>query len=76
MNQYNEIEFVCRCKNKTDLELHSRIHASDGERTFCGKELNDMWYFLYGEKYTVKNIQSITCPACKKIIKNKMKNHE
>jgi hypothetical protein len=38
------MNYVRRCKNKDGFEKHKMLHAADNNKTYCGKELNDMWW--------------------------------
>jgi hypothetical protein len=60
------MNFVKRCKHKTGDELHTTLHAADNTFTFCGKELNEMWYILPSAGLTTKDV---TCRECKTILK-------
>ena len=60
------MNFVKKCKSKTGDELHKTLHAADNTFTFCGKELNEMWYILPSREYSLRDV---TCGKCKTILK-------
>jgi len=59
--------YVRRCKNKTGYETHNTLHCSNNNMTFCGKELNEMW-FIESTSHEL-NPDSVSCKKCKKLIK-------
>lgn len=63
--------YVKRCKygpkNKEKFsETFSTIHAADNDKTLCGKELNEMWYFVSSSEL---HPEDVTCKKCKKALK-------
>ena len=48
--------------------MHNRVHLSDGNKTLCGKELNEMWFVTGDES---KHKKEVTCQKCKSILKDK-----
>ena len=59
------INYVRRAKRKTGFEKFNILHAADNSHTFCGKELNEMWFI---EDSTRLSKDSITCKKCVKVI--------
>lgn len=59
----NVLNFVRRCKNKTGTERHETIHAADNSMTFCGKELNEMWFI---ESSAGLDKADVSCRKCRK----------
>lgn len=63
--------FVKRCKygpknTKKFSETFETIHAANNNETFCGKELNEMWFVISSSGMS---IEDITCKKCLKFIK-------
>lgn len=59
------LNYVRRCKRKEGFERFSTLHAADNNKTFCGKELNEMWFV---ESSAGRSKEDITCRECLKII--------
>ena len=60
------INFVQRCRKKTGFDTFKTMHAADNRKTFCGKELNEMWFVNSSADH---DIDSITCKKCRRIIR-------
>ena len=56
------LNYVRRCKKKTGHERHETIHAADNNETFCGKELNEMWFVESSELEP----GCVTCVKCRR----------
>ena len=54
---------VRRCKNKPGIsdDCYNRVHIADDNNTYCGKELNEMWYIESDHAYSSEDV---TCPEC------------
>ena len=65
----NPLNYVRRCKNKTDNDLHKTLHAADNNTTFCGKELNEMWFI---ESSFGLGPKDVTCKKCMKVLRHDM----
>ena len=66
------LNYVQRCKyspkNKEKFaERFETVHAANNDETFCGKELNEMWYVISSSGMSIKDV---TCKNCLKVIKN------
>jgi len=59
------LNYVRRCKNKTTNETHKTLHIADNDSTFCGKELNEMWYV---ESSAGLDLDDVTCTKCRKLL--------
>ena len=59
-----DLYYARRCKRKEGVDLHNRLHLADNEKTFCGSELDGMWYI---ENSSGLNYNDINCLKCKKI---------
>lgn len=57
------LNYVRRCKKKTGYERHETLHAADNNATFCGKELNEMWFV---ESSAGLEPDDVTCRECRK----------
>lgn len=55
------VNYVRRCKDRTCIELHDKIHATDENKTFCGKNLDGMWFVMDIHSMSPS---SVTCAAC------------
>lgn len=60
------LNYTRRCKKREGSDLHQLLHAADNLRTFCGKELNEMWFVESSAYYTPDDI---TCKECKKVMR-------
>jgi hypothetical protein len=60
------LNYARRCKNKTGHELHEALHAADNVTTFCGKELNEMWFI---ENIGIKP-EDVSCKKCKRVMRS------
>ena len=60
------LNFVRRCKKAEGDERHDRLHAADNDRTFCGKELDSMWFI---ESSHGLKPEDVTCKECLKAMK-------
>ena len=60
------LNYVRRCKNKTGLERHETLHAADNNTTFCGKELNEMWFT---ESSFGLEPDDVTCKECRRLMR-------
>lgn len=72
------LNYVKRCKyspKRTDRvsETFETVHAAGNNETFCGKELNEMWYIISSSGMS---IEDVTCKNCIKVIKNGDDDHE
>ena len=56
------INYVRRCKNKTDAARHETMHAADNYTTFCGSELNEMWFVESSARLSPSDV---TCHKCR-----------
>ena len=57
---------VYRLGHELDFMMHDRVHLSDGKRTLCGAELNEMWFVTGSQEKVTKEV---TCSKCKAINK-------
>lgn len=57
--------YARRCKTKVGFERYKTLHAADNNYTFCGKELNEMWYV---ESSAGLEPEDVTCQACRKVL--------
>jgi hypothetical protein len=56
------LHYARRCKKKTGYERHETLHAADNNSTFCGKELNEMWFL---ESNAGLDPEDVTCKGCR-----------
>ena len=61
------LNYVRRCKNKIDNDQHKTLHAADNSTTFCGKELNEMWFI---ESSAGLVPEDVTCKKCMKVLRH------
>ena len=62
--------YARRCKSSTGDEKYNRLHAANSNYTFCGKELNEMWFIESGDGPSDGlSADDITCPKCKRVLK-------
>lgn len=54
--------YVRRAKSKLGLKRHKRLHAADNTKTFCGKELNEMWFIE--PQYNMAP-EDVSCAPCR-----------
>jgi len=62
----NQLHYVRRCKNKITNEVYDTLHIANSNYTFCGKELNEMWYV---ESSAGLELDDVTCKKCKKLLR-------
>jgi len=67
----NQLYYTRRCKNKTTTETYKTLHIANSNYTFCGKELNEMWYV---ESSAGLGLNDVTCKECKKLLQTGNKN--
>ena len=60
------LNYVRRCKKKTGHERHETLHAADNNKTFCGKELNEMWFIESSEL----GPEYVTCTKCRRAMRS------
>lgn len=60
------VNYVRKCKKAEGYELHSTRHAADNKSTFCGKELNVMWFV---ESSAGLQQSDVTCRECLKVMR-------
>jgi hypothetical protein len=60
------MNYVKRCKNKSGNELHNKRHLAKTDFTYCGKELNEMWFI---ESSWGISIKDVNCKQCLKVYK-------
>ena len=60
------LNYVRRCKKKTGHERHQTLHAADNNKTFCGKELNEMWFVESSELEP----EDVTCAECRRAMRS------
>lgn len=60
------LNYVRRCKKKTGSEKHKTLHAADADVTFCGKELNEMWFI---HSSAGLEPEDVTCKACVRVMR-------
>lgn len=53
--------YVRRAKAKTGLARHDKLHAADNSTTFCGKELNGMWFIEPSHNLKPEDVNCISC---------------
>ena len=63
------LNYVRRCKKKTGHERHETLHAADNNETFCGKELNEMWFVESSELEP----GCVTCVKCRRVMRSNAK---
>jgi len=61
------LNYARRCKKKTGHERHETLHAADNSATFCGKELNEMWFI---ESSAGLEPDDVTCGECRKVMRS------
>ena len=61
------LNYARRCKKKTGHERHETLHAADNNETFCGKDLNEMWFI---ESSAGLEPEDVTCIKCKKTMRS------
>ena len=52
-------------KKEFEVELHPTVHAANWNHTFCGCELNQMWWGMPDDG---RNENDVTCEKCLEII--------
>ena len=60
------LNYVRRCKKKTGVEKHKTLHAADADVTFCGKELNGMWFI---HSSAGLEPEDVTCKECLRVMR-------
>ena len=55
------------CKKKTGHERHETLHAADNNATFCGKELNEMWFL---ESNAGLEPDDVSCKECRRLMRS------
>ena len=68
------INYVKRCKYSPKnlakfSETYDTIHGANNVETFCGKELNEMWFIISSSGMS---IEDITCRECLKVLNKKV----
>lgn len=53
--------YVRRAKAKAGIERHDTLHAADNDRTFCEKELNEMWFIEPAHNLKPGDVNCISC---------------
>lgn len=61
------LNYAQRCKNKFGFDVHTKVHAADNNQTFCGKDLNEMWFINSSRGMTLNNV---TCKKCLSVARN------
>jgi hypothetical protein len=61
------LNYARRCKKKTGHERHETLHAADNNATFCGKELNEMWYV---ESNAGLEPEDVSCKECRRLMRS------
>ena len=61
------LNYVRRCKKKTGHERHETLHAADNNSTFCGKEINGMWFI---ESNAGLEPDDVTCKECRRLMRS------
>ena len=61
------LNYVRRCKKKTGHERHETLHAADNKKTFCGRELNEMWFI---ESSAGLEPEYVTCTECRRAMRS------
>lgn len=64
------LHYVRRCKKKTGHERHETLHAADNNATFCGKELNEMWFL---ESNAGLEPDDVSCKKCRRLMRSNAK---
>jgi hypothetical protein len=60
------LNYARRCKKKTGHDRHETLHAADNNTTFCGKELNEMWFV---ESNWGLEPDEVTCKECRRLMR-------
>jgi len=60
------LNYARRCKNNTSHDRHETLHAADNNTTFCGKELNEMWFI---ESNCGLEPDDVTCKECRRLMR-------
>ena len=63
------LNYARRCKKKTGHERHETLHAADNNATFCGKELNEMWFL---ESNAGLELDDVSCKECRRLMRSNM----
>ena len=58
--------YVRRCKHTVGSGRYDKLHAADNTHTFCGKELNEMWFVEGAGLFP----EDITCKDCLRVMRN------
>lgn len=61
------MNFVRRCKSKTGDDRHNTMHAANNNATYCGHELDEMWFV---ESSHGLSVDDVTCRKCISVIKS------
>ena len=61
------LNYARRCKKKTGHERHETLHAADNNATFCGKELNEMWFL---ESNAGLEADDVSCKECRRLMRS------
>jgi len=59
--EMEHLYYVRRAKSKAGIERHNTLHAADNDKTFCGKELNEMWFIEPLHNLKPDDVNCITC---------------
>ncbi len=55
------VNYVRRCKSKTGFNTYKTLHAATDNKTFCGKELNEMWFIEPSSGLTPNDVDCKKC---------------
>ena len=64
------LNYARRCKKKTGHERHETLHAADNNATFCGKELNEMWFL---ESNAGLEADDVSCKECRRLMRSNLR---
>lgn len=67
------LNYVTRCKSAEGYERQKTLHGADNNSTFCGRELNGMWFVESPDGLSPK---SVTCKKCKAVIDRRYKQQQ
>lgn len=59
------LHYVRRAKSKLGFNRHKMLHAADSSKTFCGRDLDEMWFIESPHNLTPEDIG---CALCRRAI--------
>lgn len=57
----DHLYYVTRARGKEGIERYNTMHAADNDKTFCGKELDGMWFIEPDFNLKPGDVNCISC---------------